>query len=89
MWGTICDDQWDINDARVVCHQLGFADAMSAPRLAHYGQGTGPIWLHEVSCLGTEPDIFNCRHNGTGNLNCGHHEDASVECSGNPKTVMT
>ena len=85
-WGTVCDDDWGKNDARVVCRQLGFFDADSAPGSARFGSGSGPIWLDNVGCFGGESSIANCAHNGWGVENCGHSEDASVICSGNPSS---
>ena len=79
-WGTVCDDYWNINDAHVVCRQLGFRDALSAYHGARYGEGTGPILLDNVFCLGNESSLFSCRHNGIRNHNCDHSEDASVRC---------
>ena len=79
-WGTVCDDYWDTNDARVVCRQLGFPDTVSAPRSARFGRGSGEIWLDDVHCSGSESLIENCPHNGLGNHDCGHNEDASVIC---------
>ena len=81
-WGTVCDDNWDIKDAGVVCRQLGYSStAVSAPQRARFGQGSGKIWLDEVQCQGNETSIVNCRHRPWGVHNCGHHEDASVICS--------
>ena len=83
-WGTVCDDDWDINDANVVCRQLGFSVALNAYRKARYGQGAGRILLDDVSCLGNESSLFSCNHRGLGNYyNCGHSKDASVRCGNN------
>ena len=79
--GTVCDDDWDMNDARVVCRQLGFFDAVSAPGSAHFGAGSGQIWLDNVGCYGSEKSIADCKHRGWGKQNCNHNEDASVICS--------
>ena len=79
-WGTVCDDDWDNYDARVVCRQLGFRFVVKAYRSAHYGLGTGPILLSNVDCSGSESSLFSCRHYGVGNHNCGHNEDAGVRC---------
>jgi len=81
-WGSICDGNWNFKDARVVCHQLGYLDAVVAPMSTHFGQGNGPIWLNLVQCLGTESDLFLCRNNGIAKHICDHGKYASAECLG-------
>ena len=80
-WGTVCDNGWDLNDAQVVCRQLGYGPAVVARDNAYYGQGSGQVWLDDMNCIGTELTIENCSHNGWGNQDCSHGEDAGVKCS--------
>lgn len=80
-WGTICDDYWDFNDARVVCRQLGYKYALAAPYGPLVPDGTGQIWLDDVACAGNEPTLNKCSHMGWGSHNCRHSEDAGVVCS--------
>uniref|UniRef100_A0A8D0ENA6 SRCR domain-containing protein n=1 Tax=Strix occidentalis caurina TaxID=311401 RepID=A0A8D0ENA6_STROC len=81
-WGTVCDDSWDMQDAKVACRQLGCGPAVSALREAAFGMGMGPIWLEQVECQGMEPSLQDCwARPGDGGA-CRHKEDAAVHCSG-------
>eukprot|EP00057_Strongylocentrotus_purpuratus_P020585 XP_011675059.1 PREDICTED: scavenger receptor cysteine-rich domain-containing group B protein [Strongylocentrotus purpuratus] len=89
-WGTVCDDSWDDSDARVVCRQLGYSgDVGVAQSGGTYGGGSGPIFLDEVSCLGYESRLEYCSHDGWGNEDCSHGEDAGVHCYGNSAPPTT
>lgn len=80
-WGTICDDFWSMQDASVVCRQLGFSPTGAvATVLAFFGAGTGPIFLDDVGCDGSELRLANCRASPVGEHNCLHREDAGVRC---------
>ena len=62
-WGTLCDYWWDLNDAQVVCKELGFGNAIVATEEAFNGRG-GSVWHGNLQCVGTEWTIGNCSHSG-------------------------
>ena len=50
-----------------------------------YGQGSGPIWLENVQCVGNETSIANCTHNGWGVHDCSDSYGVSVWCGASPQ----
>ncbi|XP_071446908.1 uncharacterized protein [Hetaerina americana] len=83
VWGTVCDDDFGVQDAQVICRSLGlgWGSGVLALKEAHYGPGKGPIWLDELHCSGQEEKIIDCPRFPWGKNNCGHKEDASVKCT--------
>ncbi|KAL7382691.1 hypothetical protein ABVT39_026632 [Epinephelus coioides] len=80
-WGTVCDDQWDLRDADVVCAQLGCGYALNVTgQGGSFPQGRGPVHLDELNCTGREENLWACPA-AQDETDCGHKEDAGVVCS--------
>ena len=47
---------------------------------AHFGAGTGPIYLDFVDCSGSEAKLIDCPHSSTVTCTNGHLQDAGVRC---------
>ena len=88
-WGTICDNDWDIQDAQVVCRMVGFEGAWSTQCCGFYGYGSGEIWMDSVQCSGSESSLAECAHSGWGNHYdvCSHYSDVGVYCIPSPITI--
>lgn len=82
LWGTVCDDKWDLRDSTVACGELGCGRVRPRVGKTHYGPGTGPIWLDDVGCKGTEASLSDCPAGPWGQHNCGHEEDVVLTCTG-------
>lgn len=83
-WGSVCNHEWDFNDARVACRQLGYADALKAINTPEYGNRTYeevPI-VDNVHCHGNEPGLEFCDNVGFGDIICRINETAGVVCTG-------
>ncbi|XP_078696446.1 uncharacterized protein LOC144924760 [Branchiostoma floridae x Branchiostoma belcheri] len=80
-WGTVCDDQFEISDAHVACRMLGYSEASEVHGSAHFGQGSGDIYMDDVQCSGDESSLFDCPYAGWGVHNCRHSEDVGIVCA--------
>uniref|UniRef100_A0A671TCL8 Soluble scavenger receptor cysteine-rich domain-containing protein SSC5D n=1 Tax=Sinocyclocheilus anshuiensis TaxID=1608454 RepID=A0A671TCL8_9TELE len=85
IWGTVCDNGWDLSDAAAVCREMGCGDVIEAKSSAHFGQGSGPVWISDLQCSDTDSRLRGCKSSGWGRGTCGHEKDAGVICKGECK----
>ncbi|TKS91997.1 Lectin galactoside-binding soluble 3-binding protein [Collichthys lucidus] len=67
-------------EAQVVCRQLHFPGARSVVTGKDYGKASGPIWLDDMNCKGTESHLSSCDFKNWGVTDCSHKEDVGVIC---------
>ncbi|XP_078379703.1 scavenger receptor cysteine-rich domain superfamily protein-like isoform X2 [Oculina patagonica] len=82
-WGWVCDDQWDKQDADVVCRELGYTNSSALQSIDASNQEHETIWTNNVQCVGNESSLLSCRHDGWKlNGSCGNNQRAGLVCSG-------
>ena len=72
-WGKICRNNWDINDVKVVCRQLGFPSAVAELISVNTRNDTISVVMSNVACTGQESVLASCnrvdgKHNCTDNI---------------------
>lgn len=82
-WGRVLDEQWDMQEASVVCRQLQCGEAEAAYTPVRAERGRGPVGLRGVQCAGHEADLSLCNTSlPESTPAAGIMEDVGVVCRG-------
>ncbi|KRY10491.1 Neurotrypsin [Trichinella patagoniensis] len=88
IWGTVCNRDFTVHDAAVVCRMLGKQGVPVIEPYQKYGSGTGPIWLQNPGCSGDEEELTRCRIRRWGYSKCSHDEDVGLYCKESPLSTV-
>ncbi|XP_026066298.1 scavenger receptor cysteine-rich domain-containing group B protein-like [Carassius auratus] len=88
-WGTVCDNNWDGSDGKVVCKEMGCGKIKTLTFGAYFGVTSGQIWMSNVNCNGEEAALSTCAFEGWGTHNCLHAKHAGVKCRRELKTSLS
>ena len=83
------ESKLSISIFKILSYLLFLLLAAEARYAAEFGRGSGPIFLDDILCNGTESRLVNCASVGVGVHNCQHSEDAGVVCAGTQYRVCT
>ena len=81
-WGGICQKDFDINEANIICRMLGFPSATGTINDLYGDAPLGDKFvLSNLLCTGKEASVFECPHSGEWSDDCEATEIAAVQCA--------
>ncbi|XP_039680535.1 scavenger receptor cysteine-rich type 1 protein M130-like isoform X2 [Perca fluviatilis] len=78
LWSSVCEDDFDLQDAKVVCSELG-CGAPSVLQGALYGDMEAPVGTKEFQCRGHESYLLDC--DSSDRNTCSSGKAAGLTCS--------
>lgn len=51
VWGTICDDEFDVLEGNIICRRLGYGTVKTILGQAGYGRGVEKIHLTQIQSV--------------------------------------
>jgi len=82
----VCDDNWGLEDAAVLCRQLGFPGVERATSESEFGTVSSDYSMDNVRCKGDEKSIRDCYHKTQDA--CYGNEGAGVVCATEPVGLL-
>ncbi|XP_045073003.1 scavenger receptor cysteine-rich type 1 protein M130-like [Coregonus clupeaformis] len=79
-WASVCEADFDQQDAEVVCGELG-CGAPAALQGGLYGEGEGQTWDKEFQCKGNESLLLDCDTSDRKNNTCLPGNAVGLTCS--------
>uniref|UniRef100_A0A8C7KP99 SRCR domain-containing protein n=1 Tax=Oncorhynchus kisutch TaxID=8019 RepID=A0A8C7KP99_ONCKI len=79
-WASVCEADFDRQDAEVVCGELG-CGAPAALQGGLYGEGGGQTWDKEFQCKGKESLLLDCDTSDRENNTCLPGNAVGLTCS--------
>ncbi|XP_078133032.1 scavenger receptor cysteine-rich type 1 protein M130-like [Sander vitreus] len=79
-WSSVCEDDFDQQDAEVVCRELGCGPP-SVLQGALYGEVEPPMRTKEFQCGGHESALLDCRSSGSDRNTCSPGKAVGLTCS--------
>ncbi|XP_066599757.1 uncharacterized protein teq isoform X5 [Prorops nasuta] len=83
VWGQVCDDNFGIINADVICKELGYVlGALEVRPGGYYGNMDPPtrFMVDQLKCRGNETSLRECDFEGWGVHNCQPEEAVGVVC---------